>query len=212
SAKTLFTSPTNPSIDLRKSTGLLYAKIRRTSGVNHIALASHPQAHAGGECHFHRPRPAHAARRRDCDKLPLRPRFAPPAPLPLHKRPQHQAFRGTKVPVPQPTLPIPRNNLAPLGGTPRPSAITTQLHTLLLIERDSDSRALHATGLCVLLLSPCEERTPCNDRLRSPCTVSPLPSCISPACGYSPAPCRLASKGRRKRSTGRSASELPAPC
>src|SRR5262249_11558298 len=122
-------------------------------------------AHAGGECHFHRPRPAHAARRRDCDKLPLRPRFAPQAPLPFLKRPQHQAFRGTKVPVPQPTLPIPRNNLAPLGGTPRPSAITTQLHTLLLLERDSDSRALHATGLCVLLLSPCEERTPCNDRL-----------------------------------------------
>src|SRR5262249_59392985 len=83
SSKTLFTSPTNPSIDLRKSTGLLYAKIRRTSGVNHIALASHPQAHAGGVCHFHRPRPAHAARRRVCDKLPLRPRFAPPPPLPF---------------------------------------------------------------------------------------------------------------------------------
>jgi hypothetical protein len=42
SAKTLFTKPTNPSIDFRRSTGLLYARIRRTSGVNHIGLASDP--------------------------------------------------------------------------------------------------------------------------------------------------------------------------
>src|SRR5215813_377279 len=87
--KTLFTSPTNPSIDLRKSTGLLYAKIRRTAGVNHIALAWHPQAHAGGEFHFHRPRPAHAAWRGDFNKRPLLHFFAPQPSLPFVERPRH---------------------------------------------------------------------------------------------------------------------------
>ena len=51
-------------IDLRKSTGWLYARIRRTSGVNHIPLPSHAQPHAVGQLDLYGPGTRRAEPRR----------------------------------------------------------------------------------------------------------------------------------------------------
>src|SRR5262249_56725540 len=136
-------------MDLRKSTGLLYAKIRRTSGVNHIVSSSHPQSHAVGELNLHRPRPARSNRRLHLDKLPLIGLASPEAAIPFLKRPQRQSFLLTELSTAQPTLPIPCHNLTPLCSTPLHLAITTHLHTFLLYT-ETNSRVLHGAGTLIL--------------------------------------------------------------
>src|SRR4029453_4902979 len=87
SSNTLLTNPTKPSMDFRKSTGLLYARIRRTSGVNHILLPSHPQPYAVGELHLHRPGSGSRHGRLHLHKLPLAALGSALAPVPLLKGP-----------------------------------------------------------------------------------------------------------------------------
>lgn len=132
SSQTLFTHPTKPSIDLRKSTGLLYASIRRTSGVNHIGLSSPPQPYPIGEFHFHRPWPRRPDRGLYLDKLPFARLAAPDAPIPLFKPSQRQPFLRTELLRPHPTLALPRNKAAPLRCTPLDLPIAIHLHTTLL--------------------------------------------------------------------------------
>src|SRR5262245_21149319 len=122
-------------MDFRRSTGLLYARIRRTSGVNHIVLASHPQANAGGEFDFHRPGTRGHRWGFHLHKLAFAPLRPPLAPLPLLKGAVRKPFLLAKLATAQPTLPIAHNNFAPLGCTPLHMAVTRQLHTFLLIER-----------------------------------------------------------------------------
>src|SRR5262249_41748737 len=134
SSNTLITTPTNPSMDFRKSTGLLYARIRRTSGVNHILLSSHPQAHPVRKLHLHGPRLGTRPLRLALDKAPL-VRLAPPLPpVPLLKRPQGEPFLRTKLPCPHPTLSIPRNNPTPLHRAALHMPIALPLHDSLLLE------------------------------------------------------------------------------
>src|SRR5262245_20901293 len=111
--------------------------MRRTSGVNHIALSPHPQPYAIGELNFHRPRPGCPHRRFHFDKLPLTRLTPSNPPIPLLKRPQRQPFRFTKLPTPQPTLAISRNNVTPLHRTPLHLPVTIHLHTFLLCYRDN---------------------------------------------------------------------------
>src|SRR2546428_2941572 len=151
-------------MDFRKSTGLRYAKIRRTSGVSPISFPPPPQPPAVGEFHLHGPRACRDARRFPLHKLPLPALGSPLPPIPLLKGPECQSFLGTELPHPQPALPIARDDPLPLCGAPLHMAIRCDLHdSLLYRERDCSPH-----GGCFLFspFSSSEGRTPCDDRLR----------------------------------------------
>src|SRR5262245_33807920 len=107
--------------------------MRRTSGVNHIRLSSHPQPDPRREVDFHRPRLHRPPRSQDLDTLPFARLAAPDPPIPLLKRPQRQPFRLTELATAHPALAIPGDNLTPLHRTPLHLPIRIDLHTVLLL-------------------------------------------------------------------------------